>query len=183
MLDQARRRFNFLLPVEVSFDDFTSDIEEENRLLKAALRTVERTRLRDDRLRARVGAALDALAAVSDIRYDSRRLPDVVFTRLNRHYEPAIVLAGAIISTSTPELLHGRTRTPSFMLDMDKVFEDFIFRALADKLSIGSLRWRQGHGSWLDIGAQGQDQARPDALARCRMPIRRRREVQAHRCR
>jgi 5-methylcytosine-specific restriction enzyme subunit McrC len=149
LLDQARRRFNFLVPVEVSFDEFTADIDE-NRVLKAALRRIERIRLRDSSLRRRVGANLEALETVADIRYDARTVPDIHFTRMNRHYEPAIVLAKPIIVSATPEMRHGETRTPSFMLDMDKVFEDFIFRALQDQLSVGAMRWRQGRRTWLD---------------------------------
>ena len=44
--EQARRRYDLPLPIEVRYDDYTVDIEA-NRLVKAALRRIERLRLRD----------------------------------------------------------------------------------------------------------------------------------------
>ena len=42
--DQLRRRYNFPLPVEIGYDDYTIDTQA-NRLVKAALRRIERLQL------------------------------------------------------------------------------------------------------------------------------------------
>jgi len=153
LLDQARRRFDMLLPVEIAYDEFTVDIDE-NRLLKAALRRLAGMRLRTASLRRSIGASLDALGGVADIRYDSRTLPSIRFTRLNEHYESALVLARAILSASSPDLRHGKVATPTFVIDMDKVFEDFVFRASEPHLHLAGMRWRQGKASALDEGSR-----------------------------
>ena len=44
--DQLRRHYGLPLPMEVRYDDYTLDTEA-NRLLKAALRRIERLRLRN----------------------------------------------------------------------------------------------------------------------------------------
>jgi 5-methylcytosine-specific restriction enzyme subunit McrC len=149
LVDQARRRFNVLLPVEISYDDFTVDIQE-NRMLKAGLQRVATIRLRSEALRRGVTAALNALAEVADVRYEARDLPIIRYTRLNEHYESALLLARAILTADTPDLRHGRVATPTFVIDMDKVFEDFIFRAAEPHLQLAGMQWRQGKVSTFD---------------------------------
>ncbi len=45
--EQIRRRFDFPLPIEVSFDEFTEDIEK-NRLLKTAIHRLGHTSIRSE---------------------------------------------------------------------------------------------------------------------------------------
>ena len=159
VLDQARRRFAMPLPVEVTYDEFTADIAE-NRLLKAALRRAERIRLRDPTLQPRIRESLAALEAVSDVPFDRRTLAPLPITRLNRHYEPAMGLARVLLASATADLVHGSVRVPSFLLDMDKVFEDFVFRALGDALRLRRGAWKQGRRTTLDIA--GRIAIKPD---------------------
>ena len=159
MLDQARRRFALPLPVEVTFDEFTADIAE-NRLLKAALRRSERTRMRDSSLRPRIRETLAALEGVSDVALDRRELAPVRITRLNRHYESAMGLARVLLASATADLVHGSVRVPTFLVDMDKVFEDFVFRALGDALTLRRGTWKQGRKTTLDVA--GRITIKPD---------------------
>jgi len=152
-LDQARRRFTMPLPVEVSYEEFTMDIEE-NRLLRAALRRAERLRLRNGTIKWRVRESLAALGDVSDVRYDARSLPAVRIDRLNRHYEQSLELARIILTFATSDLAHGERRVPSFIIDMDKVFEDFVFAALGDELNLPGVTWAQGRHMRLDIAGR-----------------------------
>src|SRR5262249_3789070 len=125
----------------------------ENRLLKAALRRAERLRYREQTLRGRIGAVLNAIEAVEEIRYDARSLPEFTLTRLNRRYGPALDLAKVLLSAATTDLAPGAARTPTFLIDMNKVFEDFVFRGLEDRLGRFG-RWRQGRTVYLDVGAR-----------------------------
>ena len=157
--DQLRRRYAIPLPVEITYDDFTVDIAE-NRILRAALRRASRLRLSDARLRRRVATALGALEGVSDIAYSPRTIPEIRLTRLNGHYAGALSLARAVIASTSVELDHGTTRTPGFVVDMDKVFEDFLARALHDALSTPGCQWRQGVTRRLDVA--GRVTIKPD---------------------
>lgn len=159
LLDQTRRRFDMPLPVEVAYDDFTIDVEE-NRLLKAALRRADHLRLRDPAAKRRIADMLSVLADVADVHYHTRSLPTIGINRLNQHYELPLELAGLILASSTSELLHGHTRVPNFVIDMDKVFEDFVFAALRDELNVPGASWIQGKGMTLDV--DGRVRIKPD---------------------
>lgn len=157
--DQLRRRYAIPLPLEITYDDFTVDIAE-NRILRAALRRASRLRLTNALLRRRVVTALGALEGVSDIAYSSRTVPEVRLTRLNRHYAGALALARALIASTSVDLDHGTTRTPAFVVDMDRVFEDFVSRSLQDALATSGYRWRQGAARRLDVA--GRVTIKPD---------------------
>ena len=129
LVDQARRHFGQVVPAEVSYDDYTADTDA-NRILKAALRRLERAPLRDARLRRRVAASVGALEIVTDIRFDPRRLPAVPITRLNPHYEPPLALAEVVLRSGSVEIHPGRTRVPGLMFKMWQIYEDFLYEAL-----------------------------------------------------
>jgi 5-methylcytosine-specific restriction enzyme subunit McrC len=157
--DQLRRRYAIPLPVEITYDDFTVDIAE-NRILRAALRRASRLRLTNPSLRRRVVTALGALEGVTDVAYSARSVPDVRLTRINRHYMGALALARALIASTSVDLDHGTTRTPAFVVDMDKVFEDFLARSLEDALATSGCRWKQGAARRLDVA--GRVTIKPD---------------------
>lgn len=157
--DQLRRRYAFPLPIEVTYDDHTVDIAE-NQILRAALRRASHLRLADTVLRRRVATALGALEGVSDVAFSLRTIPEVRLTRLNHHYAGALALARAVIASTSVELDHGTTRTPAFVVDMDKVFEDFLSRSLGAALSSTGYRWRQGTARHLDVA--GRVTIKPD---------------------
>jgi hypothetical protein len=62
--EQLRRRYELPLPVEVGYDDYTIDTEA-NRLVKAALRRIERIRLRNTLLRRRTAESLSSCDGVT----------------------------------------------------------------------------------------------------------------------
>ncbi len=140
--DQINRRFGIPLPLEVAFDEFTEDIEE-NRLLKTALHCLAHLPVRSEQARRDVHALRPVFNTVELGTY-RRGVPEVQCTRLNSHYRPAVELARLIIDNSSLELLHGETTGASFMLDMNRVFERFLFVALREKLMLSESEWRRG---------------------------------------
>ena len=64
------------------------------------------------------------------------------YTRLNSHYRPAVELARLIIENSSLELFHGEVTGASFVLDMNKVFQDFVTVALREKLGVSENTFR-----------------------------------------
>ena len=119
----------------IRFDDFTEDIEV-NRLLKAAIRRLGRLRIRSIKARRSLRSFDQALMRVSDVDYDPRRLPEFDWNRLNAHYRTATELAKLILRSSSFELRRGNVRSAAFLVDMNKVFEDFVVLALRETLSL-----------------------------------------------
>ena len=139
--DQINRRFGIPLPLEVAFDEFTEDIEE-NRLLKTAIYRLSHLPVRSAQARRDVHALRPVFNTVELGAY--RRGAEVQYTRLNSHYRPAVELARLIIDNSSLELLHGETTGASFMLDMNRVFERFLVVALREELRLSEREWRRG---------------------------------------
>ena len=167
--DQIRHRFGIAPPIEVRYDEFTEDIDP-NRLIKAAIRRLRRMRLRSRPTSNLLREFDGALASVSTVEYHRARLPAINWTPLNSHYRPAVELAKLILQWCSFELRHGRTRSTSFLVDMNKVFEDFVVVALREKLGLTNHTLRQGVSLRLDTA--GEIDVQPDLswweLGQCR---------------
>lgn len=138
--DQLRRHAGCIPPIEVRFDLFTEDIVE-NQILKAAVRRLRHMTIRSEKSRRTLVGLESALQTVSDVYFDSRRLPQVVFSRLNRHYEQAIELACLILRSISFDLGHGALASSSFLIDMNDVFENFVITALREELKLDTRRF------------------------------------------
>jgi 5-methylcytosine-specific restriction enzyme subunit McrC len=151
--DQIRRRFGLPIPLEVRYGEFTSDIEE-NRLLRAAAAVLGRQHIRSMDARRSLRATERLLAPVPIVNYDRRQLPNVAYTRRNEHYRPAVELAKLILRGSSIESGFGPIESSSFVVDMNRVFEDFVVTALREELGLSERVLAQGDRSrtrlWLD---------------------------------
>ena len=146
--EQIRRRFGIPLPVEVRYDEFTDDIRE-NRLVKAAAARLGGMRLRSREARVGLGWIAAMLDNVSPIEFPPNDVPEVPFDRLNEHYRGVVGLSRLILRHSAFESGRGRVRAAGFLMDMNKLFQEFVTQALRDALgesesvflerSIGSL--------------------------------------------
>lgn len=141
--DQVRDRFGILPPVEVRYDEFTDDIEE-NRLIKAAITRLGRMRIRSEPARRSLRAFDSVLVNVRNVEYRPRQLPDVSYTRLNSHYRAAIELAKLILKATSFEVEHGSVQTTAFLVDMNTIFEDFVAIALRECLGLPEGTFPQG---------------------------------------
>jgi 5-methylcytosine-specific restriction enzyme subunit McrC len=149
--DQVRDRYGLVPPIEVAYDEFTTDVEE-NRLLKAAALRVGRLPLTDLRLRRRLGSVVAALEDVTAPRYEPRRLPEVRYTRLNSHYRPAVELAKLILQSASLEVAAAEQLGRAFLVDMNQVFETFLFVALRETMTEAEIApERRLH---LDVGGR-----------------------------
>jgi 5-methylcytosine-specific restriction enzyme subunit McrC len=150
--DQIRRRFGPAPPAEITYDDFSVDIEM-NRLLRAAADRLSRLRLRSLRSRASLRAIEARLDGVTLVTYDPRNLPAVAFNRLNERYRDAVTLARFILLSTSFDLGHGLVPASSFLVDMNRVFEDFVVVALREALGQIDGEFVQGsarHPLYLD---------------------------------
>lgn len=154
--DQIRRRFGPMPPAEVTYDEFTVDIEL-NRLLLAATERLSRIRFRSEASRAGLRGIRARLEGVSLVPYDPRRLPTVLFNRLNERYRDAVTLARLILGSASFDLGHGDAPATAFLVDMNRVFEDFVVEALRDALGseVGVLvQGARGRSLHLDVAGR-----------------------------
>lgn len=160
--DQIRKRFGVFPPAEVRYDEFTEDIEL-NRLIKAAIVSLGKMRIRSDHARRSLRAFDSLLSTVSLMRYDQQRLPNIDFNRLNEHYRPAINLARLILRSMAFELAHGHVCATSFLIDMNHVFEDFVVVALRETLGLSARTFPQGAaGRYLCLDKADRIRLEPD---------------------
>ena len=137
MAEQLRRRFDVPVPVEVQYDEFTDDILA-NRLVKAAARLLGRMRLHDRRSRDGLRWMAARLANVTSVEFSPHDVPDIVFDRLNEHYREIVSLSRLILHHQAFEAGRGSTRAAGFLIDLNKVFQGFVTRALRESLGVSS---------------------------------------------
>ena len=139
--EQIRRRFGIPLPVEVRYDEFTDDILE-NRLVKAAAMWLGTMRLRSSNARRGLGWIAGTLEGVGHEEFAPSAVPTVSFNRLNEHYRGVIGLSRLILRHSAFEAGRGQVRTSGFLIDMNKVFQEFVTVALRDALNLSESVFR-----------------------------------------
>ena len=130
--EQIRRRMSLPLPIEVSYDDFTVDIAE-NRMLRSAAEFLLQLEPAPA-LRYRLLHLLRRLEGVTAFQRGVP-VPQLIFTRLNERYRPAVRLSELILESRALAFQRGALAGSGFLFDMNKVFEDFVTAALGRVLS------------------------------------------------
>lgn len=131
--EQIRRRGGIPLPAELSYDDFTADIPE-NQLVRAAVRRLLTMPALPAAVRARLRRSDRALADVEPTRRGVAA-PSISFDRRNERYRPLIALARLIHDDKSIEHRTGNVLASGFLLDLPRVFEDYIAAAVADAVA------------------------------------------------
>lgn len=151
--DQMSRRSGLPLPVEVTYDEFTRNIAE-NQILRTALR----------RMLAVPG--LLAHARSSLVHLDGKlegvttlaagvELPTWRPTRLNARYHRALHLAELILDSMSVDLGAGRDRMTSFAVSMAHVYEEFVVAAVTDAFRRYPGSTSAQYGTTLDLPDHG----------------------------
>ena len=166
--DQVRRRFGVPLPVEVRYDEFTDDILA-NRLVKAAAVQLSNMRLRSPEARRGIGWVAAMLDNVSYAEFPPSGVPEVMFDRLNEHYRGVVTLARLVLRRGAFEAGRGEVRASGFLMDMNKVFQEFITVALREALRLSEREFGECFVSSLDKplpGEKGRISLKPDLVWR-----------------
>ncbi|MFJ6455812.1 restriction endonuclease [Paenarthrobacter sp. NPDC091669] len=162
--DQISRRPGMMVPLEVSYDEFTEDIAE-NRILRAALERMGKVPgVRPDvlsRLRQLKGK-LDAVTRLQS----GAPLPLWRASRMNLRYHPVLRLSEVILRNASAEAGEGKQHTASFVVDMAQVFEEFVGTALRGAMSAHPGEMRLHYGALLNEAVYDSDRltVRPDAV-------------------
>ena len=157
--DQIGRRYGLPLPIKVAYDEYTEDIEQ-NRLLKTALHRLSHAHIRSLAVRQELRRLRSAFDMVQLGAYRRGVVPAIRYTRLDEHYRPAVELARLIIENSSLELFGGKVSGASFLIDMNVVFEQFLYVALGEALNLTRDRWQ--HQARLKLDKGGSINMEPD---------------------
>lgn len=152
--DQIQRRLGAALPIEVTYDEFTVDIAE-NQLLLAGMRRVLGLPGLDDTTRIRLNRLRNRFEGVSRLT-PGTALPPWRASRLNARYQPALHLAEVILTNTSFELGRGDVPATGFLISMPTLFEDFVTTALAEELErrYGGTCQHQDSRWWWDSDRQ-----------------------------
>ncbi|MEH0934012.1 McrC family protein [Micromonospora psammae] len=126
--DQLRTRPGLALPVEVRYDDYDTDIPE-NQILLSAVRRLHRLPGVPPATRNALHRIAAALADVTPLTAGAL-IPKTVPNRFNNRYQPALRLARLILAGESIEHVHGSTLAAGFAFDLNTVFEDWLTTAL-----------------------------------------------------
>lgn len=146
--DQIARRPGMWLPLECGYDEYSADIPE-NQLLRAAIRRMLAVPGVPTSMRARLRHLDGRLDGVSPLN-PGAPLPVWRPTRLNARYRAALHLAGLVLRAVSFEVGPGGLNVASFVVDMAKVFEDFVATALREAWAGYPGTTREQHVTWLD---------------------------------
>jgi 5-methylcytosine-specific restriction enzyme subunit McrC len=162
--DQISRRPGMLVPLEVSYDEFTEDIAE-NRILRAALERMSQVPgVRPDLL-SRLRQLKGKLAAVTRLQ-SGVPLPVWRASRMNTRYHAALRLAEVILRNASAEAGDGKQQSASFVVDMSKVFGDFVGTALRQAMTAYPGEMRLKYNALLNEAVRDSDRivVQPDAV-------------------
>ena len=160
-LDDLRANQGLHHQVVCRYAELTSDVLH-NRILRTVTELLLRFWYR--LLRVREWLAWDAahLAEVSAPPIGERDLAALRYGRLNAHYEAVHGLARLILSNLTFHFAAGTQMAPSFLLNMDDIYESFVRRLAEDVARPMGLRLRAGERFHLDEG--GRVVVNPDVV-------------------
>jgi 5-methylcytosine-specific restriction enzyme subunit McrC len=162
--DQISRRPGMLVPLEVSYDEFTVDIAE-NRILRAALERMSRVPGVRPEVLSRLRQLKGKLDDVTRLQ-SGAPLPPWRANRMNARYHAALRLSEVILRNASAEPGEGQQESASFVVDMDRVFEDFVGKALRQAMAAFPGEMRLQYNALLNEAVRDSDRlsVRPDAV-------------------
>lgn len=138
---QIRRRFGQIDKLECAYDDHSSNIPE-NQLLGMALFRAQKI-TEDEVIRNRVRRLWDIFSTACQINsLDFKETREAIhYSRLNAHYKEAHGLAEMIMfGLGIDDIFKSDKRKSfTFLLDMNRLFEQFLFRYLTEILKESNL--------------------------------------------
>lgn len=166
LAEQLRQSVNSPGRFAQRLHEYTSDVAE-NRILLWTLHRLERMPWRDPLLNRRIRrleANLDevALAPVTETDFEG-----LVYTRLNEGYRSPHRLARLLLHMRSIEGVEGQHHFSGWLLDMNKLFEQFVGVYLSEHAARESLpRYTVQLQSTLELGVNHSQTSTPDIVIR-----------------
>jgi 5-methylcytosine-specific restriction enzyme subunit McrC len=146
--DQISRRFGLGLPLEISYDEFTVDIAENQLMLAATTQLLRMPSVSVPVRRSLQRLRLQLTDVTPLIRGELR--PRWISSRLNARYQAALHLADLILAGDSFEQRVGDLQVSGFVFDMWKIYEDFVCVALREAIKPIGGRSTLQHDMHLD---------------------------------
>ena len=163
--EQLHRHHGLPLPLEIQYDEFTIDTPE-NRILRTACERMLSVPLVDAESQRMLRRQLRDFSDVTPL-HRGEQIPGWQATRLNVRYHSALRLAELVLRATSVEHESGTVAVNGFLLDMPRLFEDFVTVALREALE-------SAYGGRVDDQDQnhfdeaGQVRLRPDIVWKVR---------------
>ncbi len=122
------------------YDEFTADVPC-NRVPRAVAELLLRSPLAGERARSAVRQALGGFEAVRAEPLGPDSFAEAAPGPLTEGYRPLLDLCRLLADGLAPGAREGATVCPAFLLDMDRVFEDYVTRGIVDSFA-GRSRYR-----------------------------------------
>lgn len=148
------------------FTEFTPDIIE-NRILELTCQTLMPFPYRKiPGLSTRLRRLLRALADVTLDPNAADSFDELVYHRLNEHYRPTLSVARMLLAHLSPSGVRGKSQFLAFLVDMNKLFEDYLTAILRERLAASELSLiAQDQSHRLDLDRQLP--VKPDVVIYC----------------
>ena len=117
-----------------NYSDLTADILE-NRIIKYTLFYLSQCHFFDDNLNLRIRNSYKRFDQVETVPIHADSFKSIQYNPLNEHYKSIVSLCELLLSDSSLDLQTIGERTAiSFLLDMNKLFEEFIANLLIERI-------------------------------------------------
>lgn len=167
-LDDIRTQRGLRHRVTCRFSELTADVPH-NRVLRSVTELLLRFQFRLPRVTRSLAWSAAHLAEVGPFHGGVREISSLTYNRLNDHYRPAHALAALILRHLSFRLASGGEAAPSFLVDMDLAFQDYVARIADEQARRQGLRVMQRPRRHLD--REGVVAVEPDIVVGERQPL------------
>lgn len=145
------------------FEEFTADVPC-NQVAKATAELVRRSPLLGDPVRQALSQALRPFEAVSPAALGPESFAAASPDRLTEAYRPLLDLCRLLADALGPGAAAGDTACPSFLIDMERVFESYVTDAVARAFAPGTVAAQPLHRVNRPVAGQPDIEMRPDVV-------------------
>ena len=149
LLQDARLNLGLHHQAVCRFVELTADIAH-NRILRALTEVLLRLRYRSKGIREILAWNLGQLLEAEPSEISPRMFGALQYSRLNRHYEPVLRLAELIVRHITIRHEVGALRAPSFLVDMNLAYQEFLTELIGEQAATLGLRLAPSRSLYLD---------------------------------
>ncbi len=133
------------------YGDLTADVPH-NRILRAVTDQLLRFRFHLSGITEQLAWNASHFAEVNSVPLNARDFADLRYGRLNVHYQAVHALAKLIVEHFTFRFEAGEQLAPSFLANMDDVYQEFLTRLVEEQAKPFGLRLRRPGGLFLAEG-------------------------------
>jgi 5-methylcytosine-specific restriction enzyme subunit McrC len=133
------------------FTELTADVLH-NQVLRAITEMLLRLRYRSAGIPEILAWNLSHLLEAEPAEISPRTFAAIRYSRLNQQYEPVLRVAELIVRHVTLRHEVGALRAPSFLVDMNLVYQEFLTRLIEEQARSRGLQLVQGRPLYLDEG-------------------------------